>query len=44
MDRAIDECRAALEQNPGNARVLAAYSGASSDRQRAMDQLASGGN
>jgi anti-sigma factor RsiW len=44
IDHAIDECRAALEQNPGNARVLAAYSGASSDRQRAMDQLASGGN
>jgi len=44
IDHAIDECRAALEQNPGNARVRAAYSGASSDRHRAMDQLASGGN
>ena len=44
IDHAIDECRAALEQNPGNARVRAAYSGASSDRQRAMEQLASGGN
>jgi hypothetical protein len=43
IDRAIDECRAALEENPGNVRVRAAYSGASIDRQRAMDRLASGG-
>ena len=43
IDHAIDECRTALEENPGNARVLAAYSGASSDRQRAMDRLTSGG-
>jgi hypothetical protein len=43
IDRAIDECRAALNENPGNARVRAAYTGASSDRQRAMDRLASGG-
>ena len=43
IDRAIDECRAALEENPENARVRAAYSGASIDRQRAMDRLASGG-
>jgi predicted anti-sigma-YlaC factor YlaD len=43
IDRAIDECRAAMDENPGNARVRAAYSGASSDRQRAMDRLASGG-
>ena len=43
IDRAIDECRAAMDENPGNARVRAAFSGASSDRQRAMDRLASGG-
>ena len=43
IDRAIEECRVALDENPGNARVLAAYSGASSDRRRAMDRLASGG-
>lgn len=43
IDRAIDECRAALEENPANARVRAVYSGASIDRQRAVDRLASGG-
>ena len=43
IDHAIDECRTALDENPGNARVLAAYSGASSDRRRAMDRLTSGG-
>jgi anti-sigma factor RsiW len=43
IDRAIEECRVALDENPGNARVRAAYSGASSDRQRAMDRLAAGG-
>jgi anti-sigma factor RsiW len=43
IDHAIDECRTALDENPGNARVLVAYSGASSDRQHAMDRLASGG-
>jgi predicted anti-sigma-YlaC factor YlaD len=43
IDCAIGECRTALDENPGNARVLAAYSGASSDRRRAMDRLASGG-
>jgi len=43
IDNAIDECRTALDENPGNARVLAAYAGASSDRRRAMDRLASGG-
>jgi anti-sigma factor RsiW len=43
IDRAIDECRAAMDENPGNARVRAAFSGASYDRQRAMDRLASGG-
>jgi anti-sigma factor RsiW len=43
IEHAIDECRTALDENPGNARVLAAYSGASSDRRRAMDRLASGG-
>lgn len=43
IDRAIDECRAALEENPANARVRAAYSGATIDRRRAMDRLASGG-
>jgi len=42
IDRAIDECRAALDENPGNAWVRAAYSGASIDRQRAIDRLASG--
>jgi anti-sigma factor RsiW len=43
IEHAIDECRTALDENPGNARVLAAYAGASSDRRRAMDRLASGG-
>jgi hypothetical protein len=43
IDQAIDECRAALAENPGNARVLAVYSGASIDRRRAMDRLASEG-
>ena len=43
IERAIDECRAALEENPENARVRAAYAGASLDRRRAMDRLASGG-
>jgi len=43
IDRAIDECRIALAENPGNARVLAVYSGASIDRQRAMDRFASEG-
>jgi hypothetical protein len=43
IDGAIDECRTALSENPGNARVRAAYSGASLDRQRAMDRLVSGG-
>lgn len=43
IDHAIDECRDALDENPGNARVLAAYAGASSDRRRAMDRLVSGG-
>ena len=43
IEHAMDECRAALDENPGNARVLAAYSGASSDHRRAMDRIASGG-
>ena len=43
IDRAIEECRVAFGENPGNARVRAAYSGASIDRRRAMDHLASGG-
>ena len=43
IDHAIDECRTALDENPGNARVLAAYAGASSDRRRAMDRLVSEG-
>ena len=43
IDQAIAECRTALDENPGNARVLAAYAGASSDRRRAVDRLASGG-
>ena len=43
IDRAIDECRAALDENPANARVRAAFSGASTDRQHAVDRLASGG-
>jgi anti-sigma factor RsiW len=44
INHAIDECRVALDENPGNARVRAAYSGASSDHRRAMDRLASGGD
>lgn len=44
IDQAINECRTALGENPGNARVRAAYSGAQSDRQSAMDRLVSGGD
>ena len=44
IDRAIDECQTALDENPGNARVRAAYSGAQSNRQSAMDRLVSGGD
>jgi len=44
IDVAIDECRTALNENPGNARIRAAYLGASSDRKRAVDRLASGGD
>lgn len=43
IDRAVDECRAALDENPGNARVRTAYLGAQSGRQNAMDRLVSGG-
>ncbi len=43
IDHAIEECRAAMDENPGNARVRAAYTGASADRQRAVDRLTSGG-
>ena len=43
IDRAIEECRAALEENPGNLRVRAAYAGASANRQRATDRFVSGG-
>ncbi len=43
IDRAIDECRVALAENPGNVRVRAAYSGATIDRRRVVDRLASGG-
>jgi hypothetical protein len=44
IDRAIDECRTALDENPGNVRVRRAYIGASSNRQGAMDRLVSGGD
>jgi anti-sigma factor RsiW len=44
IDRAIDECRTALDENPGNVRVRRAYFGASSNRQGAMDRLVSGGD
>jgi anti-sigma factor RsiW len=44
IDRAVDECRVALDENPGNARVRAAYVGARSSRQNAMDRLVSGGD
>lgn len=44
IDRAVDECRAALDENPGNVRVRTAYDGARSGRQNAMDRLVSGGN
>lgn len=43
IDRAIDECRTALAENPENARVRAAYAGAIVDRRRAIDRLAVGG-
>ncbi len=43
IDHAIDECRTALVENPGNTRVRAAFSGARSNRQNAMDRLVSGG-
>jgi len=44
IDRAIDECRTALDENPGNVRVRQAYLGATSNRQYAMDRLVSGGD
>jgi anti-sigma factor RsiW len=44
IDRAVDECRAALDENPGNVRVRTAYTGARSSRQSAMDRLVSGGD
>jgi hypothetical protein len=44
IDRAIDECRTALDENPGNVRVRQAYLGARSNRQDAMDRLVSGGD
>lgn len=44
IDRAVDECRAALDENPGNVRVRTAYFGARSSRQDAMDRLVSGGD
>ena len=43
IDHAVDECRTALVENPGNTRVRAAFSGARSNRQNAMDRLVSGG-
>ena len=43
IDRAIEECRTALDENPGNVRVRQAYLGATSNRQDAMDRLVSGG-
>ncbi|HTW90485.1 MAG TPA: zf-HC2 domain-containing protein [bacterium] len=43
IEQAIQECRTAMDQNPGNARVRAAYVGATGDRQRAMDRFVSGG-
>jgi anti-sigma factor RsiW len=42
IDRAIEECRAAMEENPGNLRVRAAYAGASINRQRVTDRLGFG--
>lgn len=44
IDRAIDECRTALDENPGNVRVRQAFLGATSNRQYAMDRLVSGGD
>jgi hypothetical protein len=43
IDRAIDECRTAMGENPGNVRVRQAYLGARSNRQEAVDRLVSGG-
>lgn len=44
IDRAVDECRVALDENPANVRVRTAYFGAQSGRQSAMDRLVSGGD
>ena len=43
ISQAIEECRVALDENPGNARVRAAYLGAHTNRQSAVDRLVSGG-
>jgi hypothetical protein len=44
IDSAIRECEAAMQENPGNARVRRAYQGAQTSRANAMDRLVSGGD
>jgi anti-sigma factor RsiW len=44
IDAAIHECEAAMKENPGNARVRAAYEGAQAGRTATMDRLTSGGD
>lgn len=43
IDAAISDCEDALRENPGNARVRAAYSSARSSRATAFDRLVSDG-
>jgi hypothetical protein len=44
IDEAIDECRAALAENPESPRVKLAYLTAQSSRMSAMGKFASGGD
>jgi anti-sigma factor RsiW len=44
IEAAMNECRAAMQENPGNARVRAAYDGAQSGRAATMDRLVSDGD
>ena len=44
IDSAVQECAAAMSENPGNARVRQSYDGANADRSVALDRLTSGGD
>jgi anti-sigma factor RsiW len=44
IDRALDECRQAMLENPGNLRVRTTFAGMQGFRQDAMDRVVSGGD